>query len=109
MVTEGKVVKDYVIRVLRNGRTVYVGIPNSLRRIKEVVKEYNIILGFPHIHVSDLPYRLVKLTFSSLTTINIVNKFDESHYFHAMMNKISLSREDKLLYVDKTVNSDSIC
>lgn len=53
MVTEVKVVKDYVIQVLRNGRIVSVGIPNSLRRIKEVVKEYDIILGFPHIHVLD--------------------------------------------------------
>ncbi|WOH00757.1 hypothetical protein DCAR_0520132 [Daucus carota subsp. sativus] len=39
MVTEGKVVKDCGIRVLRKGRTVYVGVLNSLRRIKEAVKE----------------------------------------------------------------------
>ncbi|THF97499.1 hypothetical protein TEA_029185 [Camellia sinensis var. sinensis] len=39
MVSEGKVVKDCGIRVLRNGKTVYVGILNSLRRVKEMVKE----------------------------------------------------------------------
>lgn len=42
MVTEGKVVKDCGIRVLRKGRTVYVGVLNSLRRIKEAVKEVSI-------------------------------------------------------------------
>ncbi|CAL5393690.1 unnamed protein product [Camellia sinensis] len=41
MVSEGKVVKDSGIRVLRNGKTVYVGILNSLRRVKEMVKEVN--------------------------------------------------------------------
>ncbi|KAI8552292.1 hypothetical protein RHMOL_Rhmol06G0255200 [Rhododendron molle] len=39
MVTEGKVVKDSGIRVLRNGKTVYVGVLNSLRRVKEMAKE----------------------------------------------------------------------
>ncbi|XP_028118075.1 translation initiation factor IF-2, chloroplastic-like isoform X2 [Camellia sinensis] len=43
MVSEGKVVKDCGIRVLRNGKTVYVGILNSLRRVKEMVKEENLI------------------------------------------------------------------
>ncbi|KAF7141679.1 hypothetical protein RHSIM_Rhsim06G0183300 [Rhododendron simsii] len=41
MVTEGKVVKDCGIRVLRNGKTVYVGVLNSLRRVKEIAKEVN--------------------------------------------------------------------
>ncbi|XP_057465456.1 translation initiation factor IF-2, chloroplastic-like [Actinidia eriantha] len=41
MVTEGKVVKGSGIRVVRNGKTVYVGILNSLRRVKEMVKEVN--------------------------------------------------------------------
>ncbi|KAK1362377.1 Tr-type G domain-containing protein [Heracleum sosnowskyi] len=39
MVTEGKVVKDCGIRVVRKGKTVFVGVLNSLRRIKEAVKE----------------------------------------------------------------------
>lgn len=39
MVREGKVVKDCSLRVLRNGKTVYVGVLNSLRRVKEMVKE----------------------------------------------------------------------
>lgn len=39
MVTEGKVVEDSGIRVLRKGKTVHVGILNSLRRVKENVKE----------------------------------------------------------------------
>lgn len=39
MVTEGKVVEDSGIRILRNGKTVHVGILNSLRRVKEQVKE----------------------------------------------------------------------
>ena len=38
MVTEGKVVKGSGIRVVRNGKTVYVGILNSLRRVKEILK-----------------------------------------------------------------------
>ncbi|KAI8552294.1 hypothetical protein RHMOL_Rhmol06G0255400 [Rhododendron molle] len=41
MVTEGKYVKDSGIRVLRNGKTVYVGVLNSLRRVKEMAKEVN--------------------------------------------------------------------
>ncbi|KAL1820830.1 hypothetical protein ACET3Z_015699 [Daucus carota] len=39
MVTEGKVVKDCGIRVCRKGKTVFVGALNSLRRIKETVRE----------------------------------------------------------------------
>ncbi|XP_052178129.1 translation initiation factor IF-2, chloroplastic [Diospyros lotus] len=41
MVTEGKVVKDCGLRVVRNGKTVYTGIVDSLRRVKEMVKEVN--------------------------------------------------------------------
>ncbi|XWS10307.1 hypothetical protein CRYUN_Cryun39dG0064800 [Craigia yunnanensis] len=41
MVTEGKVVKGCGIRVIRNGRTVHVGVLDSLRRVKEIVKEAN--------------------------------------------------------------------
>ncbi|XP_044502206.1 translation initiation factor IF-2, chloroplastic-like [Mangifera indica] len=39
MITEGKVTKGCGIRVNRNGKTVYVGVLNSLRRVKEIVKE----------------------------------------------------------------------
>lgn len=39
MVTEGKVVKDCGIRVLRKGKEVHVGVLGSLRRVKEMVKE----------------------------------------------------------------------
>ncbi|KAL7129369.1 hypothetical protein ABFS83_13G061600 [Erythranthe nasuta] len=41
MVTEGKVVKDCGIRVLRNTKEVYVGVLNSLKRVKEMVNEVN--------------------------------------------------------------------
>ncbi|PIN14407.1 Mitochondrial translation initiation factor [Handroanthus impetiginosus] len=41
MVTEGKVVKDCGIRVLRKGKEVHVGLLSSLRRVKEEVKEVN--------------------------------------------------------------------
>ncbi|KAJ7981979.1 Translation initiation factor IF-2 [Quillaja saponaria] len=41
MVTEGKVVKGCGIRVIRKGKTVYVGVLDSLRRVKEIVKEVN--------------------------------------------------------------------
>ncbi|GMJ02882.1 fu-gaeri1 [Hibiscus trionum] len=41
MVTEGKVVNGCGIRVIRNGRTVHVGVLDSLRRVKEIVKEVN--------------------------------------------------------------------
>ncbi|KAI4320678.1 hypothetical protein MLD38_034132 [Melastoma candidum] len=41
MVTEGRVVKDCGIRVLRNGKTVVTGVLDSLRRVKEAVKEVN--------------------------------------------------------------------
>ncbi|KAF9588982.1 hypothetical protein IFM89_017661 [Coptis chinensis] len=39
MVTEGKVVKGCGLKVVRNGKTVYVGVLDSLRRVKEMVKE----------------------------------------------------------------------
>lgn len=39
MVTEGKLVKGCGVRVVRKGKTVYVGKLDSLRRVKEVVKE----------------------------------------------------------------------
>ncbi|KAF5189916.1 Translation initiation factor if-2 protein [Thalictrum thalictroides] len=41
MVTEGKVVKGCRIRVIRKGKTVYSGVLDSLRRVKEMVKEVN--------------------------------------------------------------------
>ncbi|XP_010480510.1 PREDICTED: translation initiation factor IF-2, chloroplastic-like [Camelina sativa] len=39
MVNEGKFVKDCGIRVLRKGKTVHVGVLDSLKRVKENVKE----------------------------------------------------------------------
>lgn len=39
MVAEGKVVKDCGVRVVRNGKTVHTGTIDSLRRVKEDVKE----------------------------------------------------------------------
>ncbi|CAL9153899.1 translation initiation factor IF-2, chloroplastic [Musa acuminata AAA Group] len=39
MITEGKVVKDCGVRVVRNGKTVHTGTIDSLRRVKEDVKE----------------------------------------------------------------------
>ncbi|XP_047332927.1 translation initiation factor IF-2, chloroplastic-like [Impatiens glandulifera] len=39
MVTEGRIVKDCGIRVIRKGKTVHVGTLNSLKRVKEIVKE----------------------------------------------------------------------
>ncbi|KAJ8493330.1 hypothetical protein OPV22_015051 [Ensete ventricosum] len=39
MVTEGKVVKDCGVRVVRNRKTVHTGTIGSLRRVKEDVKE----------------------------------------------------------------------
>ncbi|CAI8595443.1 unnamed protein product [Vicia faba] len=41
MVTEGKVTKGCGIRVIRKGKVVHVGILDSLRRVKEIVKEVN--------------------------------------------------------------------
>lgn len=41
MVNDGKVVTGCGIRVLRRGKEVYVGILDSLRRVKEIVKEVN--------------------------------------------------------------------
>ncbi|XP_027170477.1 translation initiation factor IF-2, chloroplastic [Coffea eugenioides] len=41
MVMEGKVVKDCGIRVVRKRKEVYVGKLDSLRRVKELVKEVN--------------------------------------------------------------------
>lgn len=42
MVTEGKVVKGCGIRVYRKGKVVYVGVLDSLRRVKEIVKEVSL-------------------------------------------------------------------
>lgn len=39
MVTDGKVIKGCGIRVIRKGKVVHVGILDSLRRVKEIVKE----------------------------------------------------------------------
>lgn len=39
MVREGKVVEDCGVRVVRNGKIVHTGKINSLRRVKEEVKE----------------------------------------------------------------------
>lgn len=39
MVTEGKITKECGIRVTRKGKVVYVGVLDSLRRVKEAVKE----------------------------------------------------------------------
>ncbi|RZC43673.1 hypothetical protein C5167_036618 [Papaver somniferum] len=41
MITDGKIVKGCGIRILRNGKTIHVGVVDSLRRVKEVVKEVN--------------------------------------------------------------------
>ncbi|VFQ79123.1 unnamed protein product [Cuscuta campestris] len=41
-VTDGKIVKDCGIRVLRNQKQVHVGVLESLRRVKEIVKEVNV-------------------------------------------------------------------
>ncbi|KAG6424436.1 hypothetical protein SASPL_114854 [Salvia splendens] len=41
MVTDGKLVKGCGIRVLRKGKEVHVGVLDSLRRVKEMVKEVN--------------------------------------------------------------------
>ncbi|KAL2476500.1 Translation initiation factor IF-2 [Abeliophyllum distichum] len=41
MVTDGKIVKESGIRVLRKGKEVHVGVLSSLRRVKELVKEVN--------------------------------------------------------------------
>ncbi|CAJ2659332.1 unnamed protein product [Trifolium pratense] len=41
MVTEGKVTKGCGIRVVRKGKVVHVGILDSLKRVKEIVKEVN--------------------------------------------------------------------
>ena len=39
MVTEGKIVTGCGVRVLRKGKVVHVGVLDSLRRVKEIVKE----------------------------------------------------------------------
>lgn len=41
MVTDGKVVEECGIRVTRKGKVVHVGVVESLRRVKEAVKEVN--------------------------------------------------------------------
>ncbi|KAJ6724267.1 TRANSLATION INITIATION FACTOR IF-2-RELATED [Salix viminalis] len=41
MVTEGKIVKGCGIRVVRKRKTAHVGVLDSLRRVKEMVKEVN--------------------------------------------------------------------
>lgn len=53
MVTEGKVVTDSGIRVLRNGKEVHVGVVDSLRRVKEIVKEVHTYI---YIYISSCFY-----------------------------------------------------
>lgn len=49
MVTDGKFEKGCGIRVLRKGKTVHVGVLDSLRRVKEIVKE--VCLMKPNIYL----------------------------------------------------------
>ncbi|CAN6454839.1 unnamed protein product [Victoria cruziana] len=42
MVTEGKLVKGCGVQVTRNGNTVHTGVLDSLRRVKEMVKEVSL-------------------------------------------------------------------
>jgi hypothetical protein len=46
MITEGKIMKDCDIHVMRKGKTVHTGKIDSLRRVKEDVKEVNSFLPF---------------------------------------------------------------
>lgn len=39
MINEGKVVKGCGIQVIRRGKVVHVGLLDSLKRVKEIVKE----------------------------------------------------------------------
>ncbi|POO03233.1 Translation initiation factor aIF-2, bacterial-like [Trema orientale] len=41
MVTDGKIITGCGVRVLRKGKVVHVGVLDSLRRVKEIVKEVN--------------------------------------------------------------------
>ncbi|XP_010275899.1 PREDICTED: translation initiation factor IF-2, chloroplastic-like [Nelumbo nucifera] len=41
MVTEGKVVKGCGVQITRNGKTIHIGVLDSLKRVKEIVKEVN--------------------------------------------------------------------
>lgn len=59
MVTEGKILQDCGIRVKRKGKVVHVGILDSLRRVKEIVKEVRLcfeyyfpFLGFIHKYIA---------------------------------------------------------
>lgn len=47
MITTGKVVQDCNVRVLRKGKELYVGSLDSLRRVKETVKEVLKIIKIP--------------------------------------------------------------
>ncbi|OIW11638.1 hypothetical protein TanjilG_24844 [Lupinus angustifolius] len=42
MITDGKITKGCGIRVIRKGKVIHVGLLDSLRRVKEIVKEVNI-------------------------------------------------------------------
>ncbi|KAF8391019.1 hypothetical protein HHK36_023319 [Tetracentron sinense] len=57
MVREGKVVKGCGIRVVRKGKAVYVGVLDSLRRVKEMVKEVDLDSFLMH-----LPFNLEFIT-----------------------------------------------
>lgn len=55
MVTEGKVVEGCGIRVTRKGKEVHVGVVESLRRVKEAVKEvYKQTLFFRNLGKRDI-------------------------------------------------------
>lgn len=43
MVTSGKIVQDCNVRVVRKGKEVFVGTLDSLRRVKETVKEVSLV------------------------------------------------------------------
>lgn len=59
MITEGKLMKNCDIHVIRKGKTIHTGKIDSLRRVKEDVKEVSNFLTFSYHDTFDACFPLI--------------------------------------------------
>lgn len=64
LVTDGKVVKDCGISVLRKGKEVTAGVLGSLRRVKEIVEVVSLDIYHLVICYSTSPFSLIEMLIS---------------------------------------------
>lgn len=73
LVTDGKVVKDCGISVLRKGKEVTAGVLGSLRRVKEIVEVVSLDIYHLVICYSTSPFSLIEMLISHQSISQYVN------------------------------------